>query len=38
MMHKAWFSIEEVPYYFSGDPLNLEVTRAEKSMIRIQFE
>ena len=38
LMHKAWCSIEEVPYYFSGYPLNFKVTRAEKSMIQIQFE
>ena len=39
MMHKAWRCIEEMPYYFSRScPSNFEVTRAEKSMIWIQFK
>ena len=24
MMHKAWFSIEEVPYYFSGSSIKFQ--------------
>ena len=27
MMHKAWSSIEEVPYFFQGHPSNFKVTR-----------
>ena len=37
MMHKAWCSIEEVPYCFWGHPSNFKVTQAEKSTIWIQF-
>ena len=33
MMHKAWSSIEEVPYCFEGHPLNFKVTRLKKSSI-----
>ena len=38
MLHKAWRSIEEVPYCFRGYPSNFMVTRVEKFMIWIQFE
>ena len=32
MMHKAWCSIEEMPYCFLGHPSNFNVTQAKKSM------
>ena len=41
MMHNVWRSIEEVSYsaiIFRGHPSNFKVTRAEKSMIWIEFE
>ena len=38
MMHKAWDSMQEVPYCFSRSSTNIKVTRAEKSTIWIQFE
>ena len=38
MMHKAWWSVEVAPQFSRGHPSNLKITRAEKSMIIIQFE
>ena len=36
MMHKAWSSIEEVPYCFQGHTSNCKVTRLKKSSILTQ--
>ena len=39
MMHKAWRSIEEVPYCFSRSSIKFQgQTDQKKSTIRIQFE
>ena len=35
MMHKAWSSLEKVPYYFQGHPSNFKVTRDKKLSIVI---
>ena len=31
MMHKAWSSIEEVPYFLQGHMSNFKVTRDQKN-------
>ena len=38
MMHKAWCSIEEVPYCFPRSSIKFQGHTAEKSMIWIKFE
>ena len=35
---KAWCSIEDVPYYFSGSSIKFQGHTGEKSMMWIQFE
>ena len=38
IIHKAWCSIEAVPYYFWRHPSNFKVTRAENLRIWIKFQ
>ena len=39
MMHKAWHSIEEVPYWvFLGHPSNFKVTQAKNQSFESNFK
>ena len=38
MIHKAWCSIEDVPYYFLGSAIKFQGHTGEKSTILIQFD